>query len=382
MPKTSTDSTTKPATDSTKDTTRSSATSANTTTNTTTSSIKKQTTTTTNLSSTTTTANPATTNTNNNQDSNKKQTVNSNNSSPPNGNTTNGGGGGGGGTQLLNNSSINKSNLTNSSNTNSDSNKLKVSNTTNNQTNQSTTQNNNVNNNSNNSNNLNKKDNTNKLTNSNSNSNIKTNSTNNNNNNSNLNQISSNRELQKLASLKDITSPNEREKLFIEKIQQCCTIFDFAQDPLSDLKYKEIKRQTLNEMVEFITTSRGVITEPTYEEIIKMFSVNMFRSLPPCSNPTGTEFDPEEDEPNLEAAWPHLQIVYEFFLRFLESPDFQPNTAKKYIDQRFLMQLLDLFDSEDPRERDFLKTILHRIYGKFLGLRAYIRKQINNTFHR
>ena len=37
------------------------------------------------------------------------------------------------------------------------------------------------------------------------------------------------------------------------------------------------------------------------------------------------------------------------------------------------MELLALFDSEDPRERDFLKTTLHRIYGKFLGLRAYIR---------
>jgi serine/threonine-protein phosphatase 2A regulatory subunit B' len=194
-------------------------------------------------------------------------------------------------------------------------------------------------------------------------------------------KLNVNRELQKLTSLKD-ASPTEREKLFIEKIQQCCTIFDFASDPLSDLKFKEVKRQTLNEMVEYITSNRGVITEPVYEEIIKMFNTNMFRTLPPCSNPTGTEFDPEEDEPNLEAAWPHLQIVYEFFLRFLESPDFQPNTAKKYIDQKFLMQLLDLFDSEDPRERDLLKTILHRIYGKFLGLRAYIRKQINNTFHR
>ena len=47
-----------------------------------------------------------------------------------------------------------------------------------------------------------------------------------------------------------------------------------------------------------------------------------------------------------------------------------------------VFQLLDLFDSEDPRERDFLKTTLHRIYGKMLGLRAYIRKQINNTFYR
>eukprot|EP00069_Balaena_mysticetus_P006007 bmy_18309T0 len=112
------------------------------------------------------------------------------------------------------------------------------------------------------------------------------------------------------------------------------------------------------------------------------FAVNMFRTLPPSSNPTGAEFDPEEDEPTLEAAWPHLQLVYEFFLRFLESPDFQPNIAKKYIDQKFVLQLLELFDSEDPRERDFLKTTLHRIYGKFLGLRAYIRKQINNIFYR
>lgn len=34
-----------------------------------------------------------------------------------------------------------------------------------------------------------------------------------------------------------------------------------------------------------------------------------------------------------------LQLVYEFFLRFLESPDFQPNIAKKYIDQKFVMQV-------------------------------------------
>ena len=84
----------------------------------------------------------------------------------------------------------------------------------------------------------------------------------------------------------------------------------------------------------------------------------------------------------MEAAWPHLQLVYEFFLRVLESPDFQPSLVKRHIDQKFVLHLLDLFDSEDPRERDFLKTTLHRIYGKFLGLRAYIRKQINNIFYR
>lgn len=160
-------------------------------------------------------------------------------------------------------------------------------------------------------------------------------------------------------------------------------------------------------------------------------SLNLFRTLPPSENP---DFDPEEDDPTLEASWPHLQLVYEVFLRFLESQDFQATIGKKVIDQKFVLQvislsiiikiiiidiviktnkfeyisclhsekiknlfssicscdflfsilsqLLELFDSEDPRERDFLKTVLHRIYGKFLGLRAFIRKQINNIFLR
>ncbi|XP_053744336.1 serine/threonine-protein phosphatase 2A 56 kDa regulatory subunit gamma isoform-like isoform X2 [Synchiropus splendidus] len=193
--------------------------------------------------------------------------------------------------------------------------------------------------------------------------------------------LSNNRELQKLPAFKDVP-PADQEKLFIQKLRYCCVLFDFVSDPLSDLKWKEVKRAALSEMVEYITHNRNVITEPIYPEVVHMFAVNMFRTLPPSSNPTGAEFDPEEDEPTLEAAWPHLQLVYEFFLRFLESSDFQPNIAKKYIDQKFVMQLLDLFDSEDPRERDFLKTTLHRIYGKFLGLRAYIRKQINNIFYR
>jgi len=193
-------------------------------------------------------------------------------------------------------------------------------------------------------------------------------------------RVSQDRELQKLPLLKDAGSGVEREELFIQKLRQCCTIFDFAVDPLSDLKWKEIKRAALNELVDFVTHQRGVITEAIYPEAVHMFSRNLFRTLPPPTNPHGAEYDPEEDEPTLEAAWPHLQLVYEFFLRFLESPDFTPSTAKRSIDQQFVIQLLELFDSEDPRERDLLKTTLHRIYGKFLGLRAYIRKQINNIF--
>ena len=98
--------------------------------------------------------------------------------------------------------------------------------------------------------------------------------------------------------------------------------------------------------------------------------------------------------------------------------------ARKYIDTSLITRFLELFDSEDPRERDYLKTILHRIYGetdvrrygrdflqpaivtaaccvgqasscrtapnpnpkpytgKFMPHRAFIRKAISNVFYR
>jgi len=201
--------------------------------------------------------------------------------------------------------------------------------------------------------------------------------------------------------------PEDRNDLFVQKLQQCRVVFDF-NDASADMVGKQVKSQTLHEMLEYITSQRGVITEAIYPEVVQMvrrspaalilqFSTNLFRSIPPQVNPTGDAFDPEEDEPVLELAWPHLQIVYEFFLRFVESPDFNTNVGKRYIDQGFVLsvrsppacpplhamptlQLLELFDSEDPRERDFLKTTLHRIYGKFLNLRAFIRRSINNVF--
>jgi serine/threonine-protein phosphatase 2A regulatory subunit B' len=59
--------------------------------------------------------------------------------------------------------------------------------------------------------------------------------------------------------------------------------------------------------------------------------------------------------------------------------------VQKHITPRRLWQLFDLFRSADPRERDYLKTIIHRIYGKCLILRATIRQNtvkflMSNTY--
>jgi serine/threonine-protein phosphatase 2A regulatory subunit B' len=106
----------------------------------------------------------------------------------------------------------------------------------------------------------------------------------------------------------------------------------------------------------------------------------------------------------MEPSWPHLQVVYEFFLRFIVSSEVNGKVAKKYIDLNFVRNWIELFDAEDPRERDYVKTgriqsstvytavllllilyhvpVLHRMYGKFMSYRSFIRKAISQIFFR
>ncbi|KAJ6812279.1 serine/threonine protein phosphatase 2A 57 kDa regulatory subunit B' theta isoform-like [Iris pallida] len=184
-----------------------------------------------------------------------------------------------------------------------------------------------------------------------------------------------------LPAFRDVPS-SEKQALFIKKLNLCCVVFDFS-DPAKSLKEKDVKRQTLLELVDYVTSASGKFPEVVMQEISKMVSVNLFRNLttPPRENKALEAFDLEEEEPSMDPAWSHLQVVYELFLRFVSSPEMDAKLAKRFIDHSFVLRLLDLFDSEDPREREYLKTILHRIYGKFMVHRPYIRKAINNIFY-
>jgi len=176
-------------------------------------------------------------------------------------------------------------------------------------------------------------------------------------------------------------SPDDREMMFLRKLKQCCVVFDFTKAiNLAEEEQKEIKRETLLELLEFLLTQKITFSPNVYRAVFSMVSINLFRPLPPRINPVGERFEVDDDEPILEAAWPHVQIIYEFFLRFVESSEFDAQAAKQFLHKNFITQLLDLFDSEDPRERDYLKTTLHRIYGKFLSMRGFIRKQIKFIF--
>jgi serine/threonine-protein phosphatase 2A regulatory subunit B' len=67
--------------------------------------------------------------------------------------------------------------------------------------------------------------------------------------------------------------PEERNELFVQKLQQCRVVFDF-NDASSELEAKQVKAQALHEMLEYITTQRGVIAENIYPEVVGMVSKN------------------------------------------------------------------------------------------------------------
>ena len=152
-------------------------------------------------------------------------------------------------------------------------------------------------------------------------------------------------------------------KPVIKKLHPVPYTFDFWM-PLH-VREKEIKRQTLGV---------GRLRQPRAGEVyrggVRRYLVHAraeplqrFASfkLRITGNAAGDNLEPEEEEPTLEPSWPHLQIIYEFLLRYVVSNEVDAKVGKKYIDNTFVLKLLELFDSEDPRERDYLKTILHRI---------------------
>ncbi|KAL0237072.1 hypothetical protein PCE1_000469 [Barthelona sp. PCE] len=181
-----------------------------------------------------------------------------------------------------------------------------------------------------------------------------------------------------LPSLKDV-SPFQRQGLFLKKIKQSTQILDFTAPNVSQ-KSIEIKRKCLMDLLEYINFNRSVFNETSFLPIFKMVSANIFHPLVQTHVSDGLMYDPNEDEPLLEPSWAHIQFVYEFFLRFILSHDVDPKVAKKYISGKFLISFIHLFQSEDPRERDYLKTILHKLYAKFMTHRSFIRRVINYTF--
>jgi len=164
---------------------------------------------------------------------------------------------------------------------------------------------------------------------------------------------------------------------------------DFT-DAKKDVEMKDEKKECLIELIDVLDEHEAADLLLQSDKIIGdsflMIGINLFRTFANKSktlsyseileNKKTSAVEQDEDEPHLEEGWPHLQLVYELLLKFIMSENTKADSLVKVLTKSFIKNYLDLFDSEDPRERDYLKTILHRIYGKFLALRTNIKDQI------
>ena len=89
----------------------------------------------------------------------------------------------------------------------------------------------------------------------------------------------------------------------------------------------------------YVNSTRHCFSEQVLQDVMDMVSANIFRPLPPCQHRVAALLEPEEEEPQLDSSWPHIQIVYDFFLRFIVSNDVSANLAKKFVDQQFVLKV-------------------------------------------
>ncbi|KAJ8766997.1 hypothetical protein K2173_012506 [Erythroxylum novogranatense] len=173
--------------------------------------------------------------------------------------------------------------------------------------------------------------------------------------------------------------PLDSENLdILSTISRCCVLFSFT-NPSESYSDQELKRRGLIQLLGMVKSSDKPIPDQILRPLVSMLSVNLFRPLPAsCSFTVNNLPEDEETVSTLVPAWPHLQLVYEILLRLVLNMD--PKKLRDYIDDRFVLHLLCLFQSEDPRERERLKNVYHRIYCRFTFYRSFMRKSMNDVF--
>ncbi|KAE8701861.1 G2/mitotic-specific cyclin-1-like [Hibiscus syriacus] len=172
---------------------------------------------------------------------------------------------------------------------------------------------------------------------------------------------------------------DSKHKEFLSAISDCSLVFTFT-DPQESPSQQDLKRLRLIQLVSLLKSLRKPLHEHLVSRLVSMVSVNLFRPLPPPSNSTSIiSALPDDDElSTFTPLWPHLQLVYDILLRLVVNLD--PKKLKDYIDHRFIRNLLFLFQSEDPREREGLKNVFHRIYSRFTSYRSFMRKAMSDLF--
>jgi len=177
---------------------------------------------------------------------------------------------------------------------------------------------------------------------------------------------------------------NDQKSQFSKTIEWITNhVFDYKDDS-RDVEQKNQRLKHFTDISEMLTVQSNVINIviPNLDAVMKMIQSQIFRPLPVVKKAGPSEdMGGLEEEQLSDPSWPHLQPVYEFFLQLIVNDAADVRSLKAYISHKFIQEFLELFDSEEITEREYLKNILHRLYAKLVPRRKMIRKAVTDTFY-
>jgi len=149
------------------------------------------------------------------------------------------------------------------------------------------------------------------------------------------------------------TGSKDQKEVFFKKLEMCKTILDMNGENKNQNE-QQARLQLLQDLTEMLVDARFIssVCIPNLGSIMEMISINIFRPLPSSKKALGQSETGEEEETNIDQNWPHLLGVYEFFYQLIVNEATDVKTLKVHINQKFIYDFLDLFDSEEPKERD------------------------------
>eukprot|EP01084_Bolivina_argentea_P216307 367519_1 len=160
-----------------------------------------------------------------------------------------------------------------------------------------------------------------------------------------------------------------------EKIQLCFVECNWQKksEPNESILISN-KSKILKELLEFYRKSTFKSLD-ILRHTFKLLWLNLFRTLPDQNSMQAVA---NEDVMNFhEPSWEHLEFVYKITFYVLINPNIDKRIMIGQLRGKFLQNLVCLLKSLDDRETQYVKIIIHAIYGRFMALRGYIRTYLS-----
>ena len=146
---------------------------------------------------------------------------------------------------------------------------------------------------------------------------------------------------------------------------------------------KQSRNESISKVIKYFTEPQKIIDYilPNISQVFPIIPTNLFRSLPVgCTSVdklSVSDVGIGISSDSIDPFWPNLEGIYTIFYKLISTDYISSKHLKQYITPFFFQEFLSLFNSEEPKERDFLKHILQSLYFKLIPKRKMIKQSLD-----